>query len=337
GAGLRHLDAAAVARVIEFGSRSAGDATRLSTHLQNLSDLLHEADFLAGENNTGIVSRSHIDRALEARRMRAGRIPEKIRKAMIDNTILIDTDAEVTGQINGLAVSSPGGHMFGHPSRITARIKMGKGEVVDIEREVEMGGPIHSKGVMILSGFLGGRFGIDRPLSLSATLVFEQSYSGVEGDSASSAELYALLSALSGLPLRQWLAVTGSVNQHGEVQAIGGVNEKIEGFFDLCSQRGLNGRQGVLIPAANVRNLMLRDEVIDAIDKDQFHIYPVTHIDEGIELLTGVEAGKPDENGNWSPGSVNARIVKQLENMAEKQKEFRESAGNGNDQTQQDT
>ncbi|MBO8092812.1 MAG: AAA family ATPase [Prosthecochloris sp.] len=337
GAGLRHLDAAAVARVIEFGSRSAGDATRLSTHLQNLSDLLHEADFLAGENNTGIVSRSHIDRALEARRMRAGRIPEKIRKAMIDNTILIDTDAEVTGQINGLAVSSPGGHMFGHPSRITARIKMGKGEVVDIEREVEMGGPIHSKGVMILSGFLGGRFGIDRPLSLSATLVFEQSYSGVEGDSASSAELYALLSALSGLPLRQWLAVTGSVNQHGEVQAIGGVNEKIEGFFDLCSQRGLNGRQGVLIPAANVRNLMLRDEVIDAVDKDQFHIYPVTHIDEGIELLTGVEAGKPDENGNWSPGSVNARIVKQLENMAEKQKEFRESAGNGNDQTQQDT
>ncbi|RNA65441.1 ATP-dependent protease [Prosthecochloris sp. ZM_2] len=328
-AGLRHLDRGAVARIIEFGSRTAGDASRLSTHLQGLSDLLHEADFHAGEEQAALISRAHVEQAIEARRYRAGRIPEKIRKAMLEHTILIDTDSEKTGQINGLAVSQLGDQMFGHPSRITAQVKMGKGDVIDIEREVEMGGPIHSKGVMILSGFLGGRFGSDQPLSLEATLVFEQSYSGVEGDSASSAELYALLSALSGLPLRQWLAVTGSVNQHGEVQAIGGVNEKIEGFFDLCNERGLNGRQGVLIPAANVRNLMLRQDIREAVDQERFHIYPVTLIDEGIELLTGVAAGIRSDEGQWSEESVNARIARRLDDMAEKQRQYRQNDKNG--------
>lgn len=199
---------------------------------------------------------------------------------------------------------------------------MGKGEVIDIEREVEMGGPIHSKGVLILSGFLGARYAPERPLSLSATLVFEQSYSGVEGDSASSAELYALLSAISGVPIRQWFAVTGSVNQYGEVQAIGGVNEKIEGFFDLCRERGLDGRHGVLIPASNVGNLMLRSDVVEAVEAGKFSIWPVSNVDEGIELLTGVPAGTLATDGSWPPGTINAMVVDRLEAMTKKQKEF---------------
>ncbi|ACF46932.1 peptidase S16 lon domain protein [Prosthecochloris aestuarii DSM 271] len=319
---LRHLDRHAVARVIEYGARISGDANRLSTHLQSLADLVHEADFFAGEDNSAHIGRNHIQKAIDAKRYRAGRIPERIRTSMMEKTILIDTDSEKTGQINGLAVYLLGDQSFGHPSRITAQIRMGKGEVIDIEREVEMGGPIHSKGVLILTGFLGGRFGVDQPLSLSATLVFEQSYSGIEGDSASSAELYALLSALSDIPIRQWLAVTGSVNQHGEVQAIGGVNEKIEGFFDLCNARGLSGKEGVLIPASNTRHLMLREDVVEAVRDNRFHIYPVTHIDEGIEILTGKSAGKADENNVWQEGSINARIVARLKEIAEKQKAF---------------
>ena len=205
---------------------------------------------------------------------------------------------------------------------------MGKGEVIDIEREVEMGGPIHSKGVMILSGFLGGRFGGEQPLSLSATLVFEQSYGGVEGDSASSAELYALLSAISGKPIKQCFAVTGSVNQYGEIQAIGGVNEKIEGFFDLCEQRGLSGQQGVLIPAANVRNLMLREDVVDAVRERKFFIYPVTHVDEGIEILTGIPAGKQLEDGGYPEETINGLAVARLKAMAESQKKYSETKSN---------
>ncbi len=321
---LRHLDRSAVARIIEYGSQLAGDSSKLSTHLQSVTDLIHESDYHAGENGRELIVQEDVERAIEARRFRAGRIPGKIREAFLQNTILIDTQNEKTGQINGLSVYILGDQAFGKPSRITARIKMGKGEVIDIEREVEMGGPIHSKGVMILSGYLGSLYGREQPLSLSATLVFEQSYSGVEGDSASSAELYALLSAVSGVPLRQSFAVTGSVNQYGEVQAIGGVNEKIEGFFDLCRERGLTGTQGVLIPASNVRNLMLREDVVRAAAEGAFSIYPVTHIDEGVEILTGRPAGSLREDGTYPDDTIHGLAVARLRTMAEKQKAFNE-------------
>lgn len=319
---LLPFDRGAVARIVEHGSRLAGDATKLTTHLQGICDLAHEVDYHAVQNGHEQITATDVQAGIDAQIRRSSRIQERIREAMMRDTLLIDTSSEKTGQINGLAVYSLGDRSFGRPSRITARVRMGKGEVIDIEREVEMGGPIHSKGVLILSGFLGARYAAERPLSLSATLVFEQSYSGVEGDSASSAELYALLSAISGLPIRQWFAVTGSVNQNGEVQAIGGVNEKIEGFFDLCQQRGLDGRHGVLIPVSNVTNLMLRDDIVKAVEEGKFSIWPVSHIDEGIEILTGVPAGEPDASGAWPEGSVNARIACRIEAMAKKLKAF---------------
>ena len=314
----------AVARIVEHGSRMAGDATRLTTNLQAIRDLAHEAEYHAAQGGRTQVSAADVEAMLEAQRYRASRIQERMRDSMMRGAILIDTSSEQVGQINGLSVYSLGEESFGTPSRITARVRLGKGEVIDIEREVEMGGPIHSKGVMILSGFLGSRYAAEQPLSLSATLVFEQSYGGVEGDSASSTELYALLSAISGIPIRQCLAVTGSVNQHGQVQAIGGVNEKIEGFFDLCRERGLDGRHGVLIPASNVRNLMLRKDIVEAVEAGQFSIWPVTHIDEGIEILTGVPAGEPDASGAWPEGTVNAKVFERLKAMAEKLKAFAE-------------
>jgi predicted ATP-dependent protease len=245
-----------------------------------------------------------------------------MREAILRDTILIDTDGTKVGQINGLAVLDLGNFTFGRPSRISARVRMGKGEVIDIERQVELGGPLHSKGVLILSGYLGARYAADHPLSLSASLVFEQSYGGVDGDSASSAELYALLSALSGLPINQGLAVTGSVNQHGAVQAIGGVNEKIEGFFDLCVARGLTGRQGVLIPKANVTNLMLRADVVEAIRKKRFSIFPIATIDQGIELLTGQSAGRLGRNGRFSANSVNRLVQDCVRDFADKRVQF---------------
>jgi lon-related putative ATP-dependent protease len=328
---LRHFDSSAVARVIEHGSRLAGDSTKISAHLQSVSDLAREADYYAASAKKEIVQAEEVQQAIDARILRSSRIREKIREATLKNTILIDTDSEKVGQINGLAIYSPGGQSFGHPGRITARIRLGKGDVIDIEREVEMGGPIHSKGVMILSGFLGARFALDQPLSLSASLVFEQSYSGVEGDSASSAELYALLSALSGAPIRQCFAVTGSVNQFGQVQAIGGVNEKIEGFFDLCKARGLTGKQGVLIPASNIDNLMLRSDVVEAAKASLFSIFPINHVDEGIEILTGIPAGESDKDGNYPPDTINGMAVTKLNEMAEKLKKFTASQDDEDD------
>jgi lon-related putative ATP-dependent protease len=319
---LRPFTREAVARVIERGARLAGDAEKLTTHMQSVSDLLREADYWAGDAERDVVTAEDVTQALEAQRYRAGRIRERIQEAILRDTILIDTEGTVTGQVNGLSVFMLGNYPFGRPSRITARVRLGKGEVVDIERQVDMGGPIHSKGVMILSGFLGARYAAERPLSLSATLVFEQSYSGVDGDSASSAELYALLSALAEVPLRQSLAVTGSINQRGQVQAIGGVNEKIEGFFDVCRARGLTGDQGVLIPQANVDNLMLRQEVVEAAADGRFHIYPVQTVDEGIEILTGVAAGEADEAGDYPEESINGRVVARLEEMAKTQRRF---------------
>ncbi|MBN1929230.1 MAG: AAA family ATPase [Chlorobiaceae bacterium] len=328
---LLPFERGAVARIIEHGSRMAGDATRLTSNLQAIRDLAHEAEYHATQSGRQQVSADNVEAMLEAQRYRASRIQERLRDSMMQGSILIDTSSEQIGQINGLSVYSLGEESFGSPSRITARVRLGKGEVIDIEREVEMGGPIHSKGVMILSGFLGSRYAAEQPLSLSATLVFEQSYGGVEGDSASSAELYALLSAISGIPIRQCLAVTGSVNQHGQVQAIGGVNEKIEGFFDLCNKRGLDGRHGVLIPASNVRNLMLRKDIVEAVQAGQFSIWPVTHIDEGIEILTGVPAGEADQTGAWPAGTVNAKVFERLRAMAEKQKSFN---GDADDETE---
>ena len=327
---LHHFDRAAVARIVEHGSRLTGDSTKLSAHMQSISDLVHEADYYATAATREIVQAEDVQHAIDAKLFRSSRIREKIREATLRNSILIDTDSEKIGQINALAIYSPGGQSFGHPGRITARVRLGKGEVIDIEREVKMGGPIHSKGVMILSGFLGARFAYDQPLSLSASLVFEQSYSGIEGDSASSAELYALLSAISGVPVRQCFAVTGSVNQFGEVQAIGGVNEKIEGFFDLCKARGLTGKHGVLIPASNVRNLMLRNDVVMAVKEGLFAIFPVSDVDEGIEILTGIAAGELDTTGSYPSDTINGMAVARLKEMAEKIKKFSSSSDDDN-------
>ena len=294
---MRHLDKAAVARVIEHSSRMAGDAEKLSTQVSRIADLLREADYYAFQAKRDIVTPSDVQGAIDAHIRRSDRLRDRLQEATLRKSIYIDTTDSKVGQVNGLSVVELNGFAFGHPSRITARIRLGKGEVINIEREVELSGPIHSKGVLILAGFLSGRYAGEYPLSLSASLVFEQSYSGVEGDSASSTELFALLSAIAELPIKQFLAVTGSVNQLGEIQPIGLVNEKIEGFFDLCNARGLTGEQGVLIPAANVKNLMLRQDVVDAVSLGRFHIYPVETVDEGIELLTGIEAGERGEDG----------------------------------------
>lgn len=319
---LRHFDCSAVARVIERSGRMVSDAEKLTTHMQSVADLLREADYWASEKNDEVVKGEHVLKAIESQIRRASRIEERMREAILRDTIFIDTTGEKVGQINGLSVLMLGNYAFGRPNRITARVRMGKGEVIDIERQVELGGPIHSKGVLILASYLGSRYASDRPLSLSASLVFEQSYSGVEGDSASSAELYALLSALSEIPIKQSLAVTGSVNQHGQVQAIGGVNEKIEGFFAVCQARGLTGEQGVLIPKANVKNLMLRQDVIEAVSDGMFHIYPIETIEQGIELLTGIQAGELDEEDSYPEDSINSLVIARLEEMAETQREY---------------
>jgi lon-related putative ATP-dependent protease len=324
---LRPFDQEAVARVIERSARMVGDADKLSTERESIEDLLREANHWAKEEESEVVTAAHIQRAIDAQVYRADRVRDRMQEAILRETVLIDTEGEEVGQVNGLSVIPLSNFAFGRPTRITARVSMGKGEVVDIEREVELGGPIHSKGVLILAGFLGARYAEEKPLSLSASLVFEQSYSGVEGDSASSAELYALLSAIAEVPLKQSLAVTGSVNQRGQVQAIGGVNEKIEGFFDICEARGLTGEQGVLIPAANVKHLMLRHDVVEAVEEGQFHIYPVETVDEGLEMMTGIPAGERDEEGNYPEDTVNHKVEARLSELAEMRAKFGESVG----------
>ncbi|RJS86126.1 ATP-dependent protease, partial [Candidatus Bathyarchaeota archaeon] len=268
------------------------------------------------------VSRRHVEKALEEKVYRSNLMQEKIRELIERGVILIDVDGEKVGQVNGLAVIELGDYSFGRPNRVTATVSLGRDGIIDIEREAKMGGPIHTKGVLILSGFLSERYAQRVPLSLSARLVFEQSYSEVEGDSASSAELYALLSALSGKPIKQGIAVTGSVNQKGEIQAVGGINEKVEGFYEVCKAIGLNGRQGVIIPESNVDNLMLRDEVLDAMEKGLFHIYPVKTVDEGIEILTGVKAGERLPDGSYEEGTINYLVQRRLIEMAERIKEY---------------
>ena len=319
---LRPLDAGAIARVIEQSARLSGDSERLTLRMREIGDLLYESDYWAGQNGNGRITATDVQKAVDAQTHRADRIRQRSHEQILRETMLIDTTGEAVGQVNGLSVLQLSGFAFGKPTRITARVRLGRGEVMDIEREVALGGPLHSKGVLILSGFLGARFAHKHPLALSASLVFEQSYGGVDGDSASSTELYALLSALSGCPIRQSIAVTGSVNQYGEVQAIGGANEKIEGFFDICNERGLTGEQGVMIPASNVKHLMLRGDVVEAAAAGKFHIYPVETIDQGIEILTGVAGGEPDADGNYPDGTINARVQATLADFAERARAF---------------
>jgi lon-related putative ATP-dependent protease len=330
---LCHFDASGVARVVEQSARLAGDAERLSAHMQSVSNLLRETSYWAGKAGRDVATAADVQKALDAQFYRLGRVRERMQEQILRQTVLIDTDGAVVGQINGLAVLSLGEFSFGRPNRITARIRLGKGEVVDIERQVEMGGPIHSKGVLILSAFLGARYAAERPLSLSASLVFEQSYSGVDGDSASSAEIYALLSALAEVPIKQSFAVTGSVNQRGQVQAIGGVNEKVEGFFDLCQARGLTGNQGVIIPSANVKHLMLREDVVNAVATGQFRVLAVETIDQGIEILTGIAAGESDAQGNYKEDCINGRVVAKLAVLAEKQRAFASTIAESSEET----
>ena len=323
----RPLDRPALARVVEHASRLASDARKITVNLRTITDLLTEADYWAGMVERAVVAVADVERAIDARINRSDRLRDRSYEQILNKTVLIDTKGAAVGQINGLSVLQLGTFAFGRPTRITARVRMGKGEVVDIEREVDLGGPIHSKGVLILEGFLRGRYCLDKPLTLAASLVFEQSYGGVEGDSASSAELYALLSTLADAPIRQSFAVTGSVNQMGQVQAIGGVNEKIEGFFDICKGNGLTGDQGVLIPIANVRNLMLRHDIIEAVREGRFRIFAVSTIDEGIELLTGISAGTRGADGRFPVDSINGRVERRLNKFAEAGRAFARASG----------
>ncbi len=320
--GLKAFDRAAVAKLVEHSSRLVEDQERLTTTFSHLLDVAREASFLAERDGHHRVMADDVRRAIDAKIKRSNRLEERLQELITERIILVDTDGAVVGQVNGIAIIALGEYHFGKPSRITARTFLGRGGIIDIEREARMGGRLHSKGVMILSGYLGGRYAQQTPLTLSASLAFEQLYEEVEGDSASSAELYAILSSLSGLPITQGYAVTGSVNQQGVVQAIGGVNAKIEGFFDVCCARGLTGEQGVLIPASNVRHLMLREDVVEAVAAGQFQIYPVHTIDEGIALLTGREAGERSSDGTFPEGSVNGLVQGRLRDMAEQARAY---------------
>ena len=321
---LKHLHASGLAKIVEYGSRLAQDQKKLSTTFGEVADIIREANFYAVQENSEYVTADHIKKAIDEKVYRSNLIQKKIQEMIERNVLLIDTDGEAVGQVNGLSVMSLGDFAFGRPSRVTATVGLGREGLIDIERESKLGGRIHTKGVMILSGYLAGKYARDKPLSLSARLVFEQSYGMVEGDSASSTELYALLSVLSGFPIKQSIAVTGSVNQKGEVQAIGGVNEKIEGFFEVCKVKSLNGKQGVLVPESNVQNLMLKEGVVEAVRAGKFHIYPVKTIDRGIEVLTGVKAGARRPDGTFEEGTVNYEVDKRLKAMAEKLREFPE-------------
>lgn len=319
---LRPVDAGGVARMVDEGARIADDSEKLTLRIDALENILCEADYRAGEEGRDIISSEDIAGAVREQIHRVDRLREKAQESIGRGIVLIDTDGAQVGQVNGLSVLSLGNFAFGRPSRITARTRLGTGRLIDIEREVELGGPLHSKGVLILRGFLEGRYAHEVPLSLSASLVFEQSYGGVDGDSASSAELYALLSSLADVPIRQGIAVTGSVNQHGDVQAIGGVNEKIEGFFDICKHRGLSGQQGVIIPRSNVVHLMLREDVVEAVEAGRFSVHAVSTIDEGIEILTGISAGTREASGGFPAQSINQLVESRLVEFAEARRRF---------------
>jgi lon-related putative ATP-dependent protease len=324
---LRDFDRTGVAAIVEYGSRLAEDQSKLTTRFGDVADIIREASYWAGKAGRDLVSAEDVHRAADEWTYRSNQVQERVQQNIAEGTIMIDTDGATVGQVNGLSVSMLGDYAFGQPSRITARTYMGRAGVVNVEREVRMSGRIHNKGVMILVGYLGGQYAIERPLTLSASLGFEQLYSEVDGDSASLAELCAILSSLSRLPIKQSLAVTGSVNQRGEVQPIGGAQWKIEGFFQVCQARGLTGQQGVVIPHQNVKDLMLRPEVVQACAEGKFHIWAVHTVDEGIELLTGEPAGQRDESGRFPDGAVHARVEARLKELAEGIEKF--SKGNG--------
>lgn len=320
--GLLPFDVTGVARVVEFSARLIEDKNRLSSRFLDIADLIREAGFYARQQGRSLVAKEHVDLAIDAKIYRCNKMEERIQEAIEEGTLLVDTKGTVAGQVNGLSVYLAGDYSFGRPSRVTVRTFLGKGGMINIEREAKLSGPIHDKGVLILAGFFGDRYAQDKPLSLAASICFEQSYAGVEGDSASSTELYGLLSSLAGLPVRQGVAVTGSVNQRGQLQPIGGANEKIEGFYAVCKTKGLTGEQGVIIPRANVKNLMLKPEVVEAVDQGRFHIWAVDHVDQGIEILTGVPAGERQPDGTWPEDTVNYRVDKRLREMAEALRKF---------------
>lgn len=319
---LLPLDRSAVARVIEHSARLVGDAQRLSAHMRGIADLLQEADYWTREAGLAVTTTHHVQQAIDAQIRRQDRLRAQFHEAILRDTLLIDTQGAIVGQINGLSVIELGGFAFAQPTRITATTRLGEGNMLNIEREVKLSGAIHSKGVLILASFLAARFARNQPLAMSASLVFEQSYGQIEGDSASLAELCVLMSNLANVPVRQSLAVTGSVNQLGQVQAIGAVNEKIEGFFDICAARGLSNAQGVLIPAANVKHLMLRRDVVAAAQAGQFHIYAVEHVDQAISLLTGVPAGEAQVNGQYPPESINRRVAQRVAELSALRRAF---------------
>jgi lon-related putative ATP-dependent protease len=322
---LLPLDPSAAETVVKYGMRMAGRKKKISARFERLADLIRESDLRAREDGAGSISGKHVEKAHEDRIERVNMIEDKIHELIEDDIVFISTEGKKIGQINGLSVYSLPEFSFGRPSRITVKISMGKAGIINIEREAELSGSSFNKGVLILSGFLRSRFAQDKPMNLSASICFEQSYSGVDGDSASSTELYALLSALSGVGVDQSVAVTGSVNQHGEVQAIGGVNEKIEGYFKVCKSKGLTGGQGVMIPKANMGDLMLESEVLESVEKGEFHVWAVENIDQGIELLTGTPAGEPDDNGEYPEGTLNYLVNLKLKELSYGMKDFMKS------------
>ena len=299
-----------------------GDQEKLSTRFGLIRDILIEADYWAQKEDSELVNGEHVKKAIDEKIYRSNLMSERINELIVDGTIMVDVKGAVAGQINGLSVYDLGDFSFGKPSRITARIYMGRSGVINIERESQLSGKIHDKGVLILTGYLGWKHAQDKPLSLSASLCFEQSYEGIEGDSASSTELYAILSSLADVPLKQGIAITGSVNQKGEIQPIGGVNQKIEGFFDVCKAKGLIGEQGVIIPQSNIKNLMLREDVVEAVAQGQFHIYAVKTINEGLEILTDRPAGEREDDGTYPEGTINYLVDKRLRELGEGLKGF---------------
>ncbi|TKJ33403.1 ATP-dependent protease [bacterium (candidate division B38) B3_B38] len=319
---LKPFDRTGVAAVAEYGVRLAGNKKKLSTEFNKIVDIIREANYWAVKDNSPHVKEKHVDKAIKEKIYRLNMIEDKIKELIREGVIMIDITGEKVGQVNGLSILMMGDYSFGRPSKITAETSLGRSGVINIEREADLSGKTHNKGVLILSGYLRGKYAQEKPLSMSTSICFEQSYSGVEGDSASSTEVYAILSGLSGLPLRQDIAVTGSVNQKGDIQAIGGVNQKIEGFYELCKFRGLDGNHGVVIPESNVKNLMLKEEVVEAIKEGKFHIYPVKSIDQGIEILTGMKAGKKKEDGTYDKGTLNYLVNERLRELAKKLKEF---------------
>jgi len=319
---LKHFDRTGVAKVIEYGARIVEDQNKLSARFSDIVDIIREANYWASQDNSTYVKAEHVERAIEEKLYRSNLIQQRIQELFKDGTFLVDVSGEKVGQLNGLAVYDLGDFSFGKPSRITAQTFMGRAGVINIERESKLSGKIHDKGVLILSGYLGYKYAQDKPLTLSTSICFEQSYEGVEGDSASFTELAAILSSLAGVPIKQGIAVTGSINQKGEIQPIGGVNQKIEGFFDVCKAKGLTGEQGVIIPHQNVKNLMLKREVIEAVKEGKFHIYAIENVDQGMEILTGLEAGERLPDGTYPEGTLNYLVDKRLKELARGLKDY---------------